>query len=237
MNKVRRAIIMAAGMGTRLRPMTLKTPKPLIPVRGKAMIETIIDALHSQGIQDISIVVGYLAKQFEYLTHMYSGISLVLNSNYASCNNISSLYAARELLDSSIMILDGDQIINNPQALTAEFEYSGYNSVWQDEHSDEWMQTVHDGFVTSCSRTGGNHGWQLYSISRWTSSDIQRLKRHLIYEFEVKHNTQIYWDDIAMFLYPRDFKLRIMPMSKNDVVEIDSLPELAAIDSAYERIF
>ena len=67
MSQVERAIIMAAGKGTRMRPITNKVPKPLVKVNGKAMIEGVIEKLHEQGIQEIHIVVGYLKEQFDYL--------------------------------------------------------------------------------------------------------------------------------------------------------------------------
>ena len=50
MSEVKRAIIMAAGLGNRMKPVTLDTPKPLIKVNGKRMIDTIIDALNQNGI-------------------------------------------------------------------------------------------------------------------------------------------------------------------------------------------
>lgn len=56
MVKIENAIIMAAGFGTRMRPLTYETPKPLIPVHGKPMIESIIDGLHQNDINDITIV-------------------------------------------------------------------------------------------------------------------------------------------------------------------------------------
>ena len=133
------------------------------------------------------------------------------------------------------IILDGDQIIYNPEILSKEFERSGYNSVWTDDKTDEWLQTVEDGIVTSCSRNGGSHGWQLYSISRWTAADGRKLKKHLEMEFENKKNTQIYWDDVAMFCYPDEYQLGIYEMQKGDIIEIDNLQELAEIDSSYKK--
>ena len=62
---------------------------------------------------------------------------------------------------------------------------------------------------------------------------MERLKKHLETEFERKKNTQIYWDDIAMFLYQREYRLGIYPMSQGDVVEVDNLYELAALDRSY----
>ena len=60
MYKVERAIIMAAGIGKRMQPVTLQTPKPLVKVQGVRMIDTVIQGLHQNGITEIYIVTGYL---------------------------------------------------------------------------------------------------------------------------------------------------------------------------------
>ena len=234
MHKVTKAIIMAAGLGKRMQPVTLETPKPLIKVNGVRMIDTVIRGLHANGITDIYIVIGYLKEQFKILTEEYSGVTLIENPFYGTCNNISSLYVARAYLEDT-RILDGDQIIYNSDILSPEFERSGYNSVWTDGETDEWLQTVEDGIVTACSRTGGKGGWQLYSISRWTAEDGRKLKHFLEVEFEEKQNRQIYWDDVAMFCYPNDFKLGIRPMNASDIIEVDNLSELIALDASYEK--
>lgn len=234
MNKVKRAIIMAAGIGKRMQPITLETPKPLIEVNGQRMIDTVIKALHKNGITEIYIVVGYLKEKFKVLLDEYSGITLIENPYYNICNNISSLYVAREHLSDAI-ILDGDQIVYNPEILAPDFDRSGYNAVWTDELTDEWLLTVENGIITHCSRTGGEKGWQLYSVSRWSREDAARLKKHLETEFEEKKNRQIYWDDVAMFCYPQEYTLGIRKMQKGDIIEIDTVGELAQMDKKYQK--
>ena len=231
MNTVKRAIILAAGKGNRLRPVTLTTPKPLVKVNGVRMIDSILQALHKNGIREIYVVVGYLKEQFSSLPAEYPGLTLIENPDFDTCNNISSLYAAREHLEDAIL-LDGDLLIQNPKILSPDFEKSGYNAIWTDKETSEWLMTVENGTVISCDTNGGHSGWQLFSVSRWNSEDGKRLKQQVEVEFE-RGNRQIYWDNVPMTLYLKDYKLGIYPMQPEDVLEIDSLQELLAQDSSY----
>ena len=172
---------MAAGIGKRMQPVTLQTPKPLVKVQGVRMIDTVIRGLHQNGITEIYIVTGYLKEQFQILEKEYLGVKLIENPYYDSCNNISSLYMAREHIENAI-ILDGDQMIYNPDILRPDFERSGYNCIWTDEETEEWVLTVKDEVVTSCSRTGGEQGWQLYSISSFLISFFPKQSPRSLYD-------------------------------------------------------
>ncbi len=236
MYRAKRAIIMAAGIGQRMRPVTEKIPKPLVPVHGTRMIDTVIQALRQNGIQDIYIVTGYLKEQFAPLAQEYPGVKILENPYYDTCNNISSLFVARDYIAESI-ILDGDQIIYNPRILCPEFARSGYCCVWTKEKTEEWLLNVQDGIVTSCRRNGGERGWQLYSVSFWNREDGLRLKRHIEQEYVCNRNRDIYWDDVALFCYPKEYALGIREIKKEDIAEIDDFADLCSIDAAYQAFW
>ena len=233
MNKVRNAIILAAGKGERMLPLTKNTPKPLIKIHGKPIIENTIELLLSKGIDQISIVVGYLAEKFHYLTEKYP-VEIIENNNYLTSNNISSLYVARERLGNTV-ILDADIWIEDSEVIKTEFEYSGYTGIWTDSHSDEWIQYENnEGFLSHCS-VGGDKGWILYSISYWNNEDCKKLKEDIEEAFITNKNTSIYWDDVPVFCYPEHYKLKIKKTEPNLFFEFDNIAELAAFDNSYSK--
>lgn len=232
MNRATRAIIMAAGIGSRMHPVTDTIPKPLVSVRGRRMIDTIISALHQNDIYEIYVVVGYLKEQFSQLPEEYPGLHIIENPDYRTANNISSLYYARAHLGNSI-ILDGDQIIEDPSILQPEFERSCYCCRWTDTPTTEWLLTLENGAVVHCSRTGGSHGWELHSVSFWSAEDGEKLKAHLEYEYQTKNNREIYWDDVALFCHPEDYCLGVRPITADSLVELDSYEELCLWDNRY----
>ena len=231
-NRVKRAIILAAGYGKRMHPITNAIPKPLIRVNGIKMIDTIVNGLHKNGIFEIYVVVGYLKDQFYEWAKEKKCIKIIENPYFNTCNNISSLYVARYHLDECI-ILDGDQFIYNYAILDPYFDLSGYNAVWCEGGTNEWLLEVDGGIIKQCSRTGGHRGWQLYSISRWSNEDGKKLRYHIEKEFD-SGNRQLYWDDVPLFCYPDDYVLGVYEMQRKDVIEIDSLDELIAVDQSYQ---
>lgn len=112
--RVKRAILLASGMGSRMSPITINTPKPLVRVCGKRIIDTILDALYAAEIKEIYIVRGYLGEQFDQLLKKYPTISFIDNPDYETMNNISSAVLAKDLFCNAY-VSEADFYLKNPR--------------------------------------------------------------------------------------------------------------------------
>ena len=130
--------------------------------------------------------------------------------------------------------MEGDQIVYQEKIFFPEFEQSCYHVTYSEDWTKEWLLTVCGGQITGCCKKGGKGGWELHGISRWTAEDGRKLRHHLEIEFERKKNRDIFWDEVALFCHPKDYRLGVWKMKKEDVIEADSLEELAALDETYE---
>ena len=81
-HKTKNAVILAAGFGMRMVPINTQTPKGLIEIHGEPLIERLIKQLREVGVENISIVVGFLKESYEYLIDKY-GVKLIVNVQYA----------------------------------------------------------------------------------------------------------------------------------------------------------
>ena len=117
------AIILAAGFGMRMVPINLSTPKALLEVNGEPLIERVIKQLHEVGVKDITIVVGFMKESFDYLIDEY-GVELVVNPEYASKNNLSSLALVVDRISNTYIIPSDIWCDRNP--FNAHEMYSWY---------------------------------------------------------------------------------------------------------------
>lgn len=232
METITRAIIVAAGEGSRLRPVTLKTPKPLVRVNGKRMIDTEIAALKNNGIHEIYIVTGYKTEQFQEAYKDDPEVTVLENTNYLKGNNITSLYVAREYIPGSF-ILEGDLNINNDKLFDPEISKSGYCGTWMEE-APEWAAKLEDGTISSCVIKGGKDSYRLWGISMWTAADGAKLSELVRKQIEDIKDWSVYWDEIALPNPKSEFDLGIREISENDITEVDTLEELVELDSSYK---
>lgn len=235
MHKAKRAIILAAGKGERMQPITFTTPKPLVKVHGTPMIETLINGLLKNKITAIYIVVGYKKEAFLYLKERYATITFIENPYFDTSNNLSSLYVARDYLENCLLI-EGDQVLINPEIVTPNFKESCYYTAYAKEWTNEWVYTVENGLITSCDKFGGANAYQFIGMSFWTKEDAQTLKRHTIELFEADQNTTLYWDAVPLHIKADEYKLGIREIHLNDLIEIDTVATLMKIDPSYQEI-
>lgn len=232
--RVKRAIIMAAGLGTRLRPLTYTTPKPLIAVNGKRIIDTIIDALLSHGIDDIYIVRGYLAEQFDALLDKYPNVHMLNNLAYDQGNNILSACLVGDLL-SNAYVMPADILINNPNVFSS-YQYTSNVLGYKVKETEDWCITTDDSGVIKRLAPGGIDCYKDTGIFYWNEKDGLQLSKDIMRVCSEKNGWQRYWSNVAFEIYKDNYKARIRECDELDVIEIDTVEELAKIDMSYARV-
>lgn len=222
-----RAIILAAGMGTRLRPLTLTTPKPLIPVQGESMIERQIKFLHEKGIKDIIIVTGYLNESFDYLQENY-GVKLVHNDKYNEYNNLYTMYLVKEFLPNAF-VLEGDVYLNR-NILDETVTESTYFSARKSNFTNEWMLKIGtDGYLGNIVVGSDHEELIMCGVSYWSQEDGEFLKAKLDQAVEQGGVEQLFWDNLVKD-YLGELKIKVRELKSDDLFEIDSLDELSQVE-------
>ena len=229
--RVKRAVFMAAGFGSRLVPITLNTPKPLVRVKGKRIIDSLLDAVTAVGITEIYLVRGYLSEQFDQLLLKYPTIRFIENPAYNETNNISSAYCARHLLESSY-VFESDLLLYNP-TLIKKYQYSTNYLGVPTEVTEDWCFTVgSSGYIKSLA-LGGTDCYHTFGISYWNAEDGAKLCEDIEKVYNAPGGKQRYWDQVAFDYYPENYKISVQPCTFEDVIEIDTFNELKQLDPNY----
>ena len=229
--RAKRAVFIAAGFGSRLVPVTLNTPKPLVRVNGVRIIDTLIDACLAAGINELYIVRGYLAEQFDQLLYKYPMIRFLENPLYNEANNISSSLVARYLL-SNAYVFEADLLLSNPDIIT-KYHYSSDFLAIRKDRTDDFCFEVKDGIITE-EKVGGLNCWQMVGISYWNEADGHKLSQHIKEAYEMPGGKERYWEQVPLIVFKNMYQVRVRECFDEDVVEIDTFRELKAIDRSYD---
>lgn len=225
-----RAILLAAGMGTRLRPLTLDTPKSLIVVNKKPLLERQIEMLREKGVEEIIVVTGYLNEKFEYLKDKY-GVKLINNDKYDKYNNIYTMYLVREYLKDTYVI-DADIYINENFLLESP-ETSTYFVANKKGFKDEWKVYYDQNNKLTEIRVESGEGYILSGVSYWSEVDGEKIVKKLEEKVSGEDFNNLYWDNIVKEnIDILDIKVNMV--NENSVFEIDNLDELAAVKKIVE---
>ncbi|MBO4605196.1 MAG: phosphocholine cytidylyltransferase family protein [Bacteroidales bacterium] len=231
--EAKKAIILAAGFGSRMVPVTLDRPKPLVKVNGVRIIDSILDALFDAGIEDITIVRGYKKECFDELLDQYPNLKFIDNDLYDKTNSISSAHAALKLIEGGCYICEADLLIANPDVIRKWHAGTDYLGSFARE-TDDWCLSEREGYATDY-RKGGSECFNCYGISYWTPEDCDQLRRDIELVWNEPGGRNVFYEFVPLVLKKDNYKVRIHECQKGDIVEIDSFQELCAIDPSYKH--
>ena len=218
------AIILAAGMGTRMRPLTDDRPKCMVVVGGTPIIERQIRYLHEAGIRDITLVSGYKAEALEPLREKY-GVDIVFNDRFDTCNNIYSLYLVRDRM-SDTFVVEGDVFMTENPFLAPAAD-NRYYGVYREGFRKEWQLVTDPDSRLLEVRVGDGDGVIMSGVSHWMPEASRRICDEITRLVETQPHDDLFWDDAVLHILPQ-LSISVSPVS--GLHEIDTVAERDALE-------
>lgn len=229
--RVKKAVIMTAGFGSRMMPETADKPKPMVTVNGKRIIDTLLDPLVSIGITDITIVRGYKKERFDEILVQYPFVKFIDNDRYNKENNISSAILAIDEIN-NCYLCEADLYITNPAIIT-KYQYVSNILGSYSLETDDWsFQLDEHGHIRNYKK-GNTYCYNYYGISYWTAEDSAKLRSD--WSEIYKANKDVFWEEVPLILKKENYQVEIRQCNKQDIMEIDNYYELAQLDETYRR--
>lgn len=227
-NSPKQAVILAAGMGIRMVPINVEVPKGLLEVREEPLIERLIKQLHSAGITDIKIVVGFMKEQYEYLIDKYE-VKLVFNENYSTRNNLYSLAKVSDTLENAYIIPCDVWCEDN--VFSSRELYSWY-MVCNEENE---KSTVRINRKMELKVIGEEeNGNRMIGIAYICGDETIWIRNRISEMLDCKKYHHAFWEEAAV----RNGKMVLLPrmMQENKVFEINTLEELRNLDENSDQL-
>ena len=244
-----KALILAAGYGRRLKPITDNIPKSMVKVNGTCLLINALNNLIDLGISDIGIVVGHMSGYIkERVGNRYKGasISYYENQRYLETNNVVSLYKAIEYCDDDMLLLECDIFFRKEMLEKLITTGEGDCSILVSPFNRETM----DGTVV---RISGNKAEELI-LGKWQDknfnySDTRKTVNMYRFtkEFVLKYMQLIKWyvsnvgeqsyyeKVLGSLMYYREFDFRVVEVSEEMWCEIDDANDLARAEVKFKE--
>lgn len=224
------AIIMAAGTSSRFVPLCWERPKGLLEVKGEILIERQIKQLKATGVDDITIVTGYMADKFNYLKDKF-GVSLVYNQDYARYNNTSTLMCVLDKLDDTWICSSDNYFMEN--VFNECPICSQYSAEYADGKTDEYCLTCDKDDNIISVTIGGANAWYMIGHVFFSKGFSDAFKKILTDEYKNEETRQGYWEDIYIKHLKELPLMKIRKFQPGIINEFDSLEDLRAFDETY----
>ena len=227
--RVQNAIIMAAGMSSRFAPLSYEVPKGLLKVKGQRLIEREIEQLQEAGIEDITVIVGYMQEKMFYLADKYD-VKIVVNNDYYKYNNCSSLMLVRDQLSNTYICSSDNYFVENP---FEKYVYRGYYStIFAEGETDEYCATEDSNNMIVDIQIGGKDTWAMVGHVYFDRAFSERFVKILEKEFKHEPYKEQLWEDYYS-RHVHELHLEARHYSADIVKEFDSLDELRQFDERY----
>lgn len=227
------AILMAAGLGSRMRPLTDTTAKPLVKVNGVPLIETVIAALEKRGISEVYIVTGYKAEQFDVISAKNGKVRLVHNPEYTTKNNINSVaVVADKMKNADCFICEADLFVANDAVLCRELSQSGYFGKMVYGYSDDWVfDTDSNGRITRVGKCGEDR-FNMVGVSYFKVEDAAKIAAAVLEDVKKPENAQLFWDEVVDRLVKQGkLDLVVHEVTPSEIVECDTVEDLKKLEA------
>ena len=223
------AIIMAAGLSSRLAPISYEKPKGLLRVHGEVLIERQIRQLQEAGITDITVVVGYKKEYFFYLASKF-GVHIKVNPQYATRNNNYTLWLVRDRLDNTYVCSSDDYFEENP------FEHYVYEAYYATQFAKgttgEWCVSEGPaGRITGVS-VGGSNAWAMLGhayFDRAFSTAFLPILDNAVRQPEL---ADALWEDVFR-AHTDELRMVARHYPGTGIHEFDTLDQVSGFDPAF----
>lgn len=229
-----KAIILAAGMASRLRPLTDNTPKCLLKIGERTLLQRTFDALIKNGIKEFVVVTGYLKEQIEtFLNDNYTGVDITFihNDVYSSTNNIYSLWLTRsEAEGKDVLLLDSD-ILFDPRIITRLLESPKKDILALNNHplGEEEIKVIVDeaGKVKEISKVCSipDAIGESIGIERMSAEYTSALFRELQTMIEVEKSDNVFYEKAFERLIPQGYTFDVLDVTEFFSAELDTVED------------